>query len=154
MFVFGLFFIVAPLITVKVTANLNTPLMVGQTDNALTCDVTGAGNLTPKIDYRWTRNDGNTQTHIGTNSNTLSLSPLRLSNIGDYTCNITVNSTLLNSNFSASADNIQSVLIQGEFNQSGTSINISFLFQQFQIHYLLLSLVALAPLFTMNLMSL
>ena len=148
------YFIVAPLITVKVTANLNAPLMVGQTDNTLTCDVSGAGNLNPKIDYQWTRNDGNTQTRIGTNSNTLSLSPLRLSKVGDYTCNVTVNSTLLNSNVSASADNSQSVLVQGEFNQSGTSINISFLFQQFQIHNLLLSLVALAPSFTMNLMSL
>ena len=108
-------FIAAPLITVKVTSNLNTPLMVGQTDNILTCDVSGADNLNPTIAYLWTRNDGHTQTQVGTNSN-LTLSSLRFSHVGDYTCNVTVNSTLLNSNISTSSDNSQRVMIQSELN--------------------------------------
>ena len=88
--------------------------MVGQTSNTLTCDVSGADNLNPAITYQWTRNDGSTQTPVGTNSNTLSLSPLRLSNAGDYTCNATVSSILLNDDIPASADNTQRVTIQSE----------------------------------------
>ena len=88
--------------------------MVGQTGNTLTCDVSGADNLNPTITYQWTRNDGSTQTPVGTSSNTLSLSPLRLSNAGDYTCNATVSSTLLNDDIPASADNTQRVTIQSE----------------------------------------
>ena len=37
-----------------VTANLNTPLMVGQTGITLTCDVSGASKLNPVI--VWTKN--------------------------------------------------------------------------------------------------
>ena len=108
-------FIAAPLITVKVTSNLNTPLMVGQTDNILTCDVSGADNLNPTIAYLWTKDDGHTQTQVGTNSN-LTLSSLRFSHIGDYTCNVTINSTLLNNNISISSNNSQRVIIQSELN--------------------------------------
>ena len=97
-----------------VTANLNEPLMVGQTGNTLTCDVSGANNLNPTITYQWTRNDGSTQTPFGTNSNTLILSPLRLSNAGDYTCSVTVSSTLLNNDIITSSGTPQRVMIQSE----------------------------------------
>ena len=110
-------FVVAPSITVKVTANLNMSLMVEQTGYTLTCDVSGADSLNPTITYQWTKYDGTTQTQVGTNS-TLILSPLGLSDVGDYTCNVTVKSTLLNSNISPSADNLQSVMIQSELNKS------------------------------------
>ena len=92
-----------------VSANLNAPLMVGQTGNSLTCDVTGADNLNPMITYQWTRNDGSTQTPVGTNSDTLTFSPLRLSNAGDYNCNVTISSTLLNSPIRNSVTNLQRV---------------------------------------------
>ena len=88
--------------------------MVGQTSNTLTCDVSGADNLNPTITYQWTRNDGSTQTPVGTDSNTLTLSPLRLSNAGDYTCTATVSSTLLNNDIINSTINSQSVMIQSE----------------------------------------
>ena len=89
--------------------------MVGQTDNTLTCDVSGADNLNPMITYQWTRNDGSTQTPVGTNSNALSLSPLRLSNAGDYTCSVTVSSTLLSNDIITSPGNPQRVMIQSEY---------------------------------------
>ena len=117
------YFVVAPSITVKVTANFNTPLMVGQTGYTLTCDISGAERLNPTITYQWTKYDGTTQTPVGTNS-TLILSPLRFSDIGDYTCDVTIDSTLLNSNIFASADNSPSVIIESELNQSDTGIRI------------------------------
>ena len=95
------------------TINFNTPLMVGLTGYTLTCDVSGAGNLNPTIIYQWTRSDGTIQTQVG-KSRTLNLSPLGLSHAGDYTCNVTINSVLLNNDITVSADNHQSVTIQSE----------------------------------------
>ena len=86
----------------------------GQTGNTLTCDVSGTDNLNPTITYQWTRNNGSTQTQVGTNSNTLILSPPRLSNAGDYTCSVTVSSTLLNNDIITSSGITQSVIIQSE----------------------------------------
>ena len=91
-----------------VTTNFNEPLIVGQTGNTLTCDVSGADNLNSTITYQWIRDNGSTQISVGTNSNTFS--PLRLSDAGDYTCNI---SSILLDN-SVSASNTQSVMIQSE----------------------------------------
>ena len=88
--------------------------MVGQTGNTLTCNVSGADNLNPTITYQWTRNDGSTQTPVGTNSNTLTLSPLRLSDAGDYNCSVTVSSNFLNNNIITSSNNTESVMIQSE----------------------------------------
>ena len=90
-----------------VTANLNTPLMVGQTDNTLTCDVSGASKLRPMI--IWTKN-GRTQTEVD-NSTTLPFTPLSLSHAGNYTCSIT--STLLNR--PVMATNSRMVVIQSEY---------------------------------------
>ena len=150
------YFIAAPLITVKVTSILNTPLMVGQTDNILICVASaGADNLNPTIAYLWTKDDGHTQTQVGTNSN-LTLSSLRFSHVGDYTCNVTVNSTLLNNNISASrSDNSQRVMIQSELNHL-TIISWIFLpsFQQSWIHNLSLSQAVLVALFSMDQMLL
>ena len=81
-----------------VTANLNTPLMVEQTGYTLTCVVSGADNINPTITYQWTRNGETVQ---DSSSRTLSLAPLTLSSAGEYTCNATVNSNLLNSDIQA-----------------------------------------------------
>ena len=69
--------------------------MLGQTGYTLTCAVTGAENLSPTITYQWTKDNGATQTQVGTNSNTLSFSPLSLSDAGRYTCTVTVSSPYL-----------------------------------------------------------
>ena len=104
-------FYIAPPITVIVTANLNAPLMVGQTGYTLTCDVSGADSLNPTINYQWTRNDERVPDG---SSRTLNLPSLSLSTAGDYTCNVTINSTLLTSAIPASAGTFQRVEIQSE----------------------------------------
>ena len=95
-----------------VTANLNTPLMVGQTGNTLTCGVSGADNLNLMIIYQWTRNN-ETLTSETVGNNMLPLSPLRLSHAGSYSCSVI--STLL-SNPERSATNRQSAIIQSKCN--------------------------------------
>ena len=94
-----------------VTANFNTPLMVGQAGSTLTCDVSGAESLNPMITYQWTRNG---ETVPLASSGTLTLFPLQLSDAGSYTCSVTVDSASLPSNIQASASNMQTVTIESE----------------------------------------
>ena len=61
----------------------------------LVCSISsGLGGLDPVITYRWTKDNG-TRIQIGSDSNILSFSSLRLSDTGLYSCVITVNSSHL-----------------------------------------------------------
>ena len=91
----------APSIVVMVSDDGATPSL-GQS-YTLTCSVTGANNINPTITYQWTKNNGTQTQVVGTNSNTLSLSPLRLSDTGQYTCSVTVSSTLISSVITATS---------------------------------------------------
>ena len=106
------FYPTAPQISAMVTANRNTPLMVNG-DNTLTCDVSGDDNLSSTITYQWTRSDATSQTLVGTNSRTLSLSSVGLSDAGNYACHATVSSGLLINDITMSSGN-QTVIVQGE----------------------------------------
>ena len=65
--------------------------MLGQSGYSLTCNVNGAEN--PSVTYQWTKNNGTqTQIQVGTDSQVLSFSSLRLSDAGLYTCQATVSS--------------------------------------------------------------
>ena len=97
-----------PAITVSVTPNLNTPAQMIGTGSILTCGVSGADNLDPTTTYRWTRDGGREISRL----NTLPLSPVGLSDAGNYTCHATVNSNLLRNGITVSANQI--VMVQGE----------------------------------------
>ena len=73
--------------------------MLGQNGYSLTCSVSGDENLSPSITYQWTKNNG-TQIQIenGAEPKVLSFPPLRLSDAGQYTCQITVSSPYLSNN--------------------------------------------------------
>ena len=86
----------------------------------LTCSVTGAENINPMITYRWTKNNGTGQSQVGTNSNTLSFDPLRLSDAASYVCEVTISSTYLTGDIIEMNTSPQDFRIQL---QSDTSIN-------------------------------
>ena len=100
-------YVLAPPISVMITANLNATLILGQTGYTLTCEVSGADRLVPTLTYQWTRNN---ETVPDGNSMILTLSPLQLSHAGNYAC--IVNSALLNENISSSG--VRTVIIQSE----------------------------------------
>ena len=106
------FYPTVPPISAMVTANRDNPLMVNG-DNTLTCDVSGDDNLSPTIIYQWTRSDATSQTPVGTNSRTLPLSSVGLSDAGNYACRATVSSGLLINDITMSSGN-QTVIVQGE----------------------------------------
>ena len=98
--------------SVQITASGTS--VFGQSGYSLTCGVTGAENLSPSVSYQWIKNNGTqTQIHVGMDSQVLSFSPLRLSDVGRYTCQATVSSLYLN-NYVTMMDT-QDVTLQSEF---------------------------------------
>ena len=79
----------------------------------LTCNVHGAEKLNPIITYQW-RKSGDSSP-IGTNSNMLPFTPFRVSDIGNYSCSVTVTSNYLVGNITAVT--YQVVRIQSKFEQ-------------------------------------
>ena len=88
--------------------------MLEQNNYTLTCKALVADHLCPyTITYRWTKTNSTvTQLPVGTESNTLSFSPLRLSDAGQYTCYATVRSFLKNYNITVME--FQNVKIQSK----------------------------------------
>ena len=79
------------MISVQISDGGATPT-AGQ-NYTLTCSVSRVENFNPIIAYQWTKNNG-TEIQVGTNSNTLSFSPLKLSDAGQYMCQVTVDSDM------------------------------------------------------------
>ena len=78
-------------------------ISTGEHAFSLNCMISGTGSLDPAITYQWTKNNG-TQTQVGlTNNNTLSFSTLRLSDGGQYSCQVTVSSRYLYGNLNVTS---------------------------------------------------
>ena len=102
-----------PPISVEISGSEATPT-AGQI-YTLICIVSGAENLNPTTTYWWTKSNTNvTQTQVGTNSNTLSFSSLRLSDAGKYTCAVAVTSDYLARNVILTSSYSENVSIQSE----------------------------------------
>ena len=98
--------------SVQITDGGATPI-AGE-NYELICSVSGADNLNPTITYQWTKNsDG--QIQVGTNSNTLSFTPLQLSDGASYVCAVTIASSYLTGDIAAMSVNPQDVRIQSGF---------------------------------------
>ena len=69
------------------------PPVLGETFH-LTCNVTGANNLKTITTYHWTKDNG-TRTLLKNNAMIYNFSTFRLSDAGNYTCEVNVNSTYL-----------------------------------------------------------
>ena len=61
----------------------------------LTCNILVASHLCPSVTYQWTNNN-NTVTPLETLPNSISFSPLRLSDVGQYACWVIVSLFYLN----------------------------------------------------------
>ena len=92
-------------------------------DYQLTCRVSGAENLNPTTTYRWTKNSGSGQTQIGTNSNTLSFTPLQLADAASYVCEVTIRSSYITGDIVAMNFNPQNISIQSEFKNFLSSLH-------------------------------
>ena len=91
-------FSLAPSISVQVS-EVGGILTSGENFD-LSCTVLGAENINPTIAYQWIKSNGS-QTMVGTDSNTLSFTPLRLSSASMYICMVTITSSYLTGDFVA-----------------------------------------------------
>jgi hypothetical protein len=84
------------------TSTSGAPVTLGQSNYFLTCIANGTDKLDPTITYRWTKNSGTNVEEITVgDSETQSLTfydPLRLSDAGQYICQVNVSSPFLNQN--------------------------------------------------------
>ena len=83
---------VSLVITAEVVSSGDPPA-VGQ-NYSLVCTVIGADVFNPTINYQWFKTTPS-RTQVGTNSPTLTFDPLLLSDAGQYNCEATVSSSLL-----------------------------------------------------------
>ena len=80
-----------PLVSLQVSDGGDS-LTVGQ-NYTLTCHVSGAGSIQSLINYKWMKSSNSStvaKSCILSNSSKLSFSPLKLSNAGNYSCQINV----------------------------------------------------------------
>ena len=102
---------------VAVQIGENTAPQIGLSDYALMCTISGIVNR--NVIYRWFK-DSSTQmwNSIGTNSSILSFaSPLKLSDAGNYTCEVSIarESPSLASSVMATAEASWVVIIESKF---------------------------------------
>ena len=85
-------------ITINVTITSPTELPTLGLSYFLVCTVTGADNHTVDITYQWFKEARETVAQVGMDSSRLDLQSLSLSDVGLYTCVVTVSTTLLSEN--------------------------------------------------------
>ena len=102
----------APSISVQISNSTNG---IAGENYDLICSVLGAENLSPSITYQWTKNS-NGQIQVGTNSNTLSFTPVRLSDAANYSCTVAITLSYLSAGM-ITAMASQSVRIQSRFQE-------------------------------------
>ena len=80
--------------TLLVEIRSNGVILPGQ-DFSLNCMISGAESLNPILTYQWIKNNVTGRMQVGSNMSTLSFSSLRLSDAGQYSCQVTVSSRYL-----------------------------------------------------------
>ena len=108
-------------IYVKIISSGNTTL--GH-NTSLTCTVDGlSDNLNASVTYQWSKTNETHITHIRSVPRNLSFAPLRLSDAGNYTCQVTVDSNRLNRSINVATFKI--VYVESElFNDIAVCITI------------------------------
>ena len=85
------FFFVLSFYPVVNQVTTSGPPVLGLNNYTLTCKALVANHLCPcATTYQWTKNNIITELEVETESNTLSFSPLMLSDAGQYTCQATI----------------------------------------------------------------
>lgn len=101
-----------PEVSLIINGSGSTPTL--SSNYSLFCVASGIEELNPTVTYQWFQYNS-TKMEVGSNSSSLSFTALSLSNAGNYTCVITVNSSYLDQPFCVSSESF-SVYFQGILN--------------------------------------
>ena len=102
-----------PKMSIQITESTNGNVPIAGMPYDLICNALGAENLNPNITYQWTKNSDSSQ--IGTNSNILSFAPIRITDSGNYSCLVNVDSSYLAGHITAAMSHrvkIQSISLK------------------------------------------
>ena len=86
-----------PDIMVVITSTVEGHNLTAGTSFALMCNVDDTSNIRPEVTFEWIHFNGIDSEIVGTNSSLLFFSSLKLSDAGEYMCQINVRSSLLSS---------------------------------------------------------
>ena len=86
-----------PNIAVRIFSTAEGRNLTAGTNLSLFCTVDGAANLIPEFSFEWTHVNVTGFTRTGTNSRRLHFPSLKLSEAGEYMCQVSISSHLLNS---------------------------------------------------------
>ena len=115
MFLLYYFCIIIAVPTFSVNITSKGSIITGGQAFSLKCTISGVEALNPILTYQWTKSNSTGRMQVGSNTSTLSFSSLRLSDAGQYSCQVTVNSRYLHD-----ALNVTSALfdvhLQGKIN--------------------------------------
>ena len=104
--------IIVPTISVRINNGEDTPIL--RQSFTLTCDISGVENLQPNITYMWMKmNSTETPSQVGNNSNLLFFPELDTSDVGNYTCSVSISSRYLIERISNDSNPI-SISFQGK----------------------------------------
>ena len=86
---------------------------IGGQGFSLSCVVSGAENLSPTITYNWIKDNG-TRILVDSHRSVLSFPSLRLSDAGQYSCQVIVDSPYLRDNLDVTSTTF-AIHLQGKF---------------------------------------
>lgn len=82
---------------VQITSTIEGHNLTAGTNFSLICTISGTAKLRTTLSYQWLHSNGNDFNEIGTNSSRLHFSSLKLSEAGEYMCQVNIISSLLRS---------------------------------------------------------
>ena len=81
----------------QITSTIEGHNLTAGTNFSLICTVDGTAKLRPKLSFQWIYFNGTDVKETGTNSSRLHFSSLKLSEAGEYMCQVNIRSSLLKS---------------------------------------------------------
>ena len=87
-----LYFIIIAVPTLSVNITSKGSIITGGQAFSLKCTISGVEALNPILTYQWIKSNSTGRMQVGSNTSTLSFSSLRLSDAGQYSCQVIVSS--------------------------------------------------------------
>ena len=101
-------------VTVAIVSTDGKPVTFGD-NHTLLCNVSSSINMQQDLTYKWWHFDGTDRKEIkDSNSNMLTLPPVKLKNAGEYTCEVEIGSTEVSSSVKIPTKSPYTLILSGK----------------------------------------